>query len=303
MAGSSRLLRHDGDNAAMDVPAMRALARERLRERPSGPDLPVVSDIPAGEAIGVAMRLYRSSPEGRPLVVYLHGGGWALGDLETHDRTCRRLALHADVAVLAVDVRNAPEHPWPASVDDGVSALRWAGANRTGLGAAGHAIGVAGDSSGGTLAALACLRLRGDAAVPRAQLLAYPNTDLTLSQPSIRSKGEGYGLEAGALRSFAGQWVPDPAMRATGAVSPLHAPDLEGLPAALVVTAEHDPLRDEGDAYARRLQQAGVTVEHRCEPGLVHGFLQWLDLESPAAAAASERFFASAGRLMHTVGC
>jgi acetyl esterase len=286
----------------MDADTMRAASRERMLARPRGPELHRVRDIAAGEAIGVAMRLYRPAAEARPLVVHLHGGGWVMGDLDTHDRTCRRLAARADVAVLAVDVRRAPEHSWPAAVDDAVNAIRFATANWADLGADGRAVGVTGDSSGGTLATLACLRLRGSVDLPRAQLLAYPNTDLTLSQPSVRTKGAGFGLEADTLRWFVAQWVPDPALRARGDVSPLFAPHLEGMPATLVVTAEHDPLRDEGDAYARRLHQAGVTVEHRCEPGLVHGFVQWLDLESPAAAAASERFFASAGRLMHGRG-
>jgi acetyl esterase/lipase len=281
-----------------DVAAMRAAARERARARPPGPRLPVVADIPPGREVGVALRLYRPALGRRPLTVYVHGGGWVIGDLETHDRTCRRLAAAADAAVLAVDIRNAPEHPWPAAVDDAVAALRFAAAHRDELGG-GTALGVAGDSSGGLVAALACLRLRDmGERMPAAQLLAYPNTDLTLSQPSVVSQGEGWGLDARDLRWFADQWAPDPARRATGAVSPLHADDLAGLPPALIVTAEHDPLRDEGDAYAGRLQAAGVPVEHRCEPGLVHGFLQGLDLESAAAAAASERFFASAGRLL-----
>jgi acetyl esterase len=258
-----------------DVAAMRAAARERARARPRGPELPAVTDIAAGPEVGVAIRLYRSSLDPRPLTVYLHGGGWVMGDLETHDRTCRCLAAAADISVLAVHVRNAPEHPWPAAVDDAVAALRWAAGNRARLGFEGHAQGVAGDSSGRLLAALACLRLRATAdPLPRAQLLAYPNTDLTLAQPSVVAKGEGWGLDARDLRWFARQWVPDPAMRASPLVSPLHASDLAGLPAALVVTAEQDPLRDEGDAFARRLREAGVAVEHRCEPDTVHGFLQ-----------------------------
>ena len=231
--------------------------------------------------------------------MFLHGGMWVLGDLDTHDRTCRRIARAADVAVLAVDYRLAPEHPWPAAVDDAVRAVRWASGHAAELGARGG-VAVAGDSAGAQLATLACLRLR-DAGepLPCAQVLAYPNTDLTLSEPSVREKGTGWGLDAADLAWAAAQWVPDPAARAAGGASPLHAADLAGLPPALVVTAEHDPLRDEGDRYAARLAAAGTPVRHRREPGLVHGFLQGLDLVSPAAAAASDRFFADVRELVH----
>jgi acetyl esterase/lipase len=264
---------------------------------PAGPALASVADLPAGGGL-VARRLYRPVLAARPLVVYLHGGAWVGGDLDTHDRTCRRLAAGADVCVLAVDFRRPPEHPWPAAVDDAVAVVRWAAERPAALGAGECPIGVAGDSSGGMLAALACLRLRDHRGPrPHAQLLAYPNTDLEFSQPSIAELGTGWGLDVGDLRRCAAQWVPDAALRA--AASPLRAPDLGGLPAALVVTAELDPLRDEGDAYAGRLRQAGVPVVHRCEPGMVHGFLQGVDLMSAAAAAASARFFAAAGRLMH----
>jgi acetyl esterase len=224
------------------------------------------------------------------LLVYFHGGGWTLGDLESHDRTCRRLARHADVAVLAVAYRRAPESVWPAALDDALAAYEWAHAHApTLVGSA--AVGVAGDSAGGNLATLLCLRLR-DAGEPQpvAQLLAYPNTDLTFSSPSVITEGAGWGLQADDALWFAEQWVPDPAQRSHPRVSPLHEPDLSGLASAVVVTAEHDPLHDEGDAYASRLMAAGVATTHRCEVGMVHGFLS-LDLVSPAAAAAAGRYF------------
>ena len=219
--------------------------------------------------------------------MFLHGGMWLLGDLDTHDRTCRRLARGAGVAVLAVDYRRAPEHPWPAAVEDAVRALRWA----AGLGGTG--VAVAGDSSGGNLAALACVHLR-DAGEPppTAQVLICPNTDLTLGRPSVRAKGHGWGLDVDDLAWAVGLWVRPPRTPADPRVSPLLALDLSGLPPAVVVTAEHDPLRDEGDAFAARLAAAGVAVRHRCEAGLVHGFIQGLDCVSPVAAAAAERLFA-----------
>ncbi|WP_370518043.1 alpha/beta hydrolase [Micromonospora sp. MP36] len=245
----------------------------------------------AGPA-GLRLRRYRPSSQPRPLMVFLHGGGWVVGDLETHDRTCRRFSKECDVEVLAVDYRLAPEHPHPAAINDAVDVLRWA-----------RPAAVAGDSAGGYLATMACLRLRdqGDP-LPAAQILICPNTDLLLSQPSVTEKGTGYGLDTEMLSWFVAQWVPDPTER-RGA-SPLHQPDLSGLPAALVVTAEHDPLRDEGANYALRLADAGIDVTYRCEPGLLHGFIQGMDLTDPEAAAAHERIFADIRSLItrHNAG-
>jgi len=166
-----------------------------------------------------------------------------------------------------------------------------AGRARAGwLGQAPTAVAVAGDSAGGTLAALGCLRLRDEypPALPDLQVLLYANTDLTGAQPSMREKATGWGLDAATVRFFNSQWVPDQARWSAPGVSPLHAPDLSGLPRALVVSAEHDPLRDESEAYARRLRDAGVQVELRREPGLIHGFMT-LDEVSPACAAAADR--------------
>jgi acetyl esterase len=233
-------------------------------------------------------RLYRPSPDPRPLLVFFHGGGWVLGDLDSHDRTCRRLASLADVALLALDYRRAPENPWPAAVDDAVYSLGWA-RDRVAELSGGDQVGVIGDSAGGAIAALCCLRLRDlGEPQPALQVLAYPNTDLTSSQPSMIEKASGWGLDADDVRWFAEQWVPEAARRADPRVSPLREPDLTGLAPAIVVTAEHDPLRDEGDAYAAALADVGVAVVHRREAGLVHGFLS-LDLISPAAAAAAEQ--------------
>jgi acetyl esterase len=273
--------------------AMRAGSAVRSAARTPGPALESVTDLPAGGGLPVCCRLYRPSHEARPLVVYFHGGGWTIGDLDTHDGLCRRLALRADVAVLAVHYRRAPESPWPAALDDALAVVRWAQA-RAAPTVGSSAVAVAGDSAGGTLATLACLRLR-DLGQPQpvAQLLAYPNTDLTFASHSVVSKASGWGLDAEAAIWFAEQWVPDPAMRSDPRISPLHEPDLGGLAPAVVVAAEHDPLHDEGDAYAAGLAEADVPTVHRCEVGLVHGFLG-LEAISPAAAAAANRFFADA---------
>lgn len=286
---------------AVGVAELRRAQRLRAEARPPGPEVDHIEDLVVGPA-AVRARLYRPSAELRPLVVFLHGGMWTIGDLESHDRACRRLALGAGTAVLSVDYRRAPEHPWPAAVDDCVEVLRWAAADGgSGTGTEGPAV-VMGDSSGGNLAALACLRLRDEGGpLPAGQILAYPNTDLTLSCPSARTKATGWGLTTDDVAWGAEQWVPDPSRRADPSVSPLSAPDLAGLPPAIVVTAEHDPLRDEGDAYAARLADAGVPVRHRCEAGMVHGFLT-LDTLSPAAAEAGDRLFADVTDLLDDIG-
>ena len=295
-----RALRADPGPAARDVGAvgLRADSRARVALRELGPGLPHVENLSIPGDPPVQARFYRPAGQALPLVVYLHGGGWTFGDLDSHDRPCRRLAVSAEVAVLALDYRRAPEDPWPAAVDDAVVALQWAAANRAQLGV-GTILAVAGDSAGGNLAALACLRLRAlGSDILAAQLLLYPNTDLSLSSLSVEEKATGWGLAADDAQWFAEQFVPDRRMRSDPLVSPLFEPDLSSLPPALIITVEHDPLRDEGDAYAAALGGAGVTVTHRCEQGMVHGFLG-MDLVSPAAAAAGERFFDDVRRLLH----
>jgi len=232
----------------------------------------------------VGIRVYR--PVGaHAALVFAHGGSWITGDLDSHDALCRRLAAGTGCVVAAVDYRRAPEHPWPAAVDDVATAVRAVQAEIM----PGAPVGLAGDSCGGTLAVLATLRLasEGDSGVTF-QALAYPNTDLSLGYPSIRAKGHGWGLDVDDLAWCIEQWVPEPALRTDPRVSPLHSPLLDRLGKTLVVTAEHDPLADEGAEFARRLAAAGVPVAHRTEPDLVHGFLTLTGV--PAAAAATVRF-------------
>lgn len=274
-----------------DIATLREGTLARAATRARGPEMDTVSDLCLGD---LRVRLYRPSADAVGVVVYLHGGGWTIGSIETHDRACRRLADGSGCAVLSVDYRLAPEDPWPASVDDAVAALRWvAGAGRSDLGATTGAVAVAGDSAGGTLAALACLRLREEdpESLPDLQVLINANTDLSGGQPSMREKATGWGLEVPMIRFFNSQWVPDESRWSDPGVSPLWAPDVSGLPPALVVTAEHDPLRDEGEAYAERLRYAGVTVHLRREPGLIHNFIM-LDEISAACAAAADRIAA-----------
>ena len=223
---------------------------------------------PAGD---LACRLHR--PTGvpvPPVLVYLHGGGWILGGTESHEAVARALCRRAGVAVLAVDYRLAPEHPYPAALEDSVAVTRWVSqqAGRLGLGA----VGVGGDSAGGNLAAAVALACRDEGPPLAVQLLVYPALDATASSPSYVSNGTGYFLEAEDMRWYWQQYAQD-ADRGDPLLSPSAAPDLTGLPPAVVVTAEYDVLRDEGDDYAARLRAAGVDVWSRCFPGLTHGFL------------------------------
>ena len=281
--------------------AVREFQQARIASRPAGPPVESVTDLRiAGSIDG---RLYRPTPgNGTALTVFLHGGMWTIGGLESHDRLCRRMALATGSAVLAVDYRRAPEHPAPAAVDDAVAAILWASARRAELAGDGRCpLLIAGDSSGGHLAALACLRLRSqEAALPDVQVLINPNTDLTLSLPSTRQKGVGWGITTDDIAWGIEGWVPDAGRRADPAVSPLFEPDLGGLPTALIVTAEHDPLRDEGEEYAARLEAAGTPVLLRRESGMIHGFIG-LDTRSPAAAAAGQRVFDDMTRLIKSV--
>ena len=270
------LVRHSG-HVVLDIAALRSASRERASRRPRGPELASVTDVPGPP---VPMRHYRPVAEARPVLVFLHGGFWMLGDLDTHDRLCRLIAAGAGVEVLAVDYRRAPEHRWPAAVDDGRAAIRYAADHLNDV------VAVGGDSAGGCVAALCALALRdaGDGRLLCAQVLVCPNTALTGRHRSMIDNGTGQGLEAADVLWAAAQWMPDVARHADGDVSPLRADDLSGLPPSVVVTAEHDPLRDEGDAFAARLEAEGVPVVHRCEPGLMHGFIQGFDLTSAAAA-------------------
>ncbi|HEX3750798.1 MAG TPA: alpha/beta hydrolase [Streptosporangiaceae bacterium] len=286
---------HGPANRVLGVHRVRAAARARDAARPPGPQLPFVRNLVIGD---LPARLYRSSPGPRPLVIYLHGGGFVIGSLTSHDGVCRLLARTADVAVLALDYRLAPEHRGPAAVDDATLAFASATANLAMLGGdPDRGVSLAGDSAGGALAVLAAVRLR-DAGTPAASLLlAYPNGDMTLSEPSVESEGHGWGLETDDLRWFVEQWIPGPARRADPAVSPVHA-DLSGLPPAMIATAEHDPLRDEGRVLAGRISEGGADARYWPHPGQVHGFLGLGEL-SPAAAQATEELFRAYGALVH----
>jgi len=249
---------------------------------------PLVVPGPAGP---MPARLYRRrhAEEGCALLVYYHGGGWVVGGLDTHDSVCRFLAHHADVAVLAVDYRLAPEHRFPAAVEDAVAAFRWAAAHAARLGFDPRRIGVAGDSAGGNLAAVtAQLTARAGGPAPAAQLLIYPVTDLSTKHRSYGLFADGFFLTHAEMDWYRGHYLPDESAARDPRASPLLAEQLDGLAPAVVLTAGFDVLRDEGEAYARRLQSAGVpTTLHRYE-GLIHGFANATSI-SPSSRRAMEQ--------------
>lgn len=236
----------------------------------------------------IPVRVYRPAADAPlPVVVYFHGGGWVIGDIASHDTVCHRLAAGVPAVVVNVGYRLAPEHRFPAAVEDAVAATAWVSAHAAELGADPSRLAVAGDSAGGNLAAVVARRAR-DAGGPSVafQLLVYPATDMTRALPSHVENGAGYLLDTPAMTWFLGHYL-DPADYRDPDASPLFAEDLSGLPPALVVTAEFDPLRDEGEAYAERMRQAGVPATTARYDGMIHGFygLDALFEQSRAATA------------------
>jgi acetyl esterase len=236
-----------------------------------GPKVPTEERMVPVHGGAIRVRLYR--PEGagpKPLHVFLHGGGWCVGDLDQRDPRCRTVAAGAGCIVASVDYRVAPENAFPVPLEDSYAALTWLVANADELGIDAARVSVGGESAGANLAALVALlaRDRGGPALVF-QWLDVPATDLTMSQPSVDRLGTGYGLTKVDMERFIAAYLRDVDPK-DAYVSPLHHDDLSGLPPALVMTAEYDPLVDEGHAYVARLREAGVEVEHHQLPGLVH---------------------------------
>lgn len=236
----------------------------------------------------LAARLYRpaSAGDALPVLLWLHGGGWSLGDIAGYDVLCRMLAREGACAVLALDYRLAPENPFPAAVDDAWFALRWLARHAADHGLDAGRMAVGGDSAGGNLAAVLC-HLARDAGAPalRLQLLVYPSTDQTSSRLSHETYGEGYFLDRASIAWFQRNYLPAEADHLDWRASPLLAPRFDALPPALVMTAECDPLTDDAYAYASHLQAAGVAVSYREYEGCIHGFFAMPRL-LPAATAA-----------------
>ena len=224
------------------------------------------------------VRVYRplgSQPDEQlPALIYFHGGGWVFGNLDSHDPLCRAICNGVRCVVVAVDYRLAPEHRFPAALEDTLAAIRYVAANAGAMGIDGTRIAAAGDSAGGNLVAVAAIEFR-DRGGPRMklQVLLYPVTDLAMDSASYRELGEGYLLTYERMRYFREQYLQPTQDVRDWRVSPLKARDVSNLPPALILTASHDPLIDEGRAYAERLAQARVPVEYRCYEGAIHGFL------------------------------
>ena len=261
----------------LPVPDARRARRVQLVVHPPRVQIAAVEDdLVPGPLGGIPVRWYRPRPDaGLPVTVYFHGGGWTVDDLDTHDHLCRRLASQSGAVVVSVAYRRGPEHPYPAAVDDAYAATAWVAATGRERAVDPARLAVAGDSAGGNLAAVVALLCR-DRRGPtvRFQALAYPVTDhWQAGQASYRQYAEGYTLTRDFMKWTFRQYLPDGVNRADPYLFPLHAADLSGLPAALIVTAEFDPLRDEGRAYAERLRAAGAAVEHLHLDDQMHGFL------------------------------
>jgi acetyl esterase len=259
-----------------------------------GGPLPAVARVedrripgPAGQ---IPVRIYTpQAPGPLPIVVYYHGGGWVIGTFDTHDAVCRHLAKQAAAVVVAVDYRLAPEHKFPAAPEDCYAATCWVASNAAALGADAGRLAVGGDSAGGNLAAVVSLMAR-DRGRPSIafQLLVYPVTDHSYDTPSYRENADGYLLTKDAMAWFWNHYLREAADGANPYASPLRAASLAGLPRAMVITAEYDPLRDEGEAYARRLREDGVDVRLKRYDGIIHGFFMLTGVFDEAIEAISE---------------
>jgi acetyl esterase len=243
------------------------------------------------------IRIYRPASDGpHPTIIYFHGGGWVFGDLDTHDAPCRQLCQQLAAVVVSVGYRLAPEHPFPAGLQDAIAATRWVGDHLEECGGDPAKIGVAGDSAGGNFAAVVSGQLLDDGPPIAVQALFYPTTDVSRKYPSGPLYAEGYYLDRRALKLFGQAYLTDPNAITDPRVSPLLFDRLAELPPAVVATAEFDPLRDQGVAYARALREAGVRVEEVQFSGMIHGFLTMAGV--PVARAATQTCFALVGKIL-----
>ena len=271
---------------ALPIPKGRVKLVESARlvggHQPIGSSTDRDIDGPAGP---LRLRIYtpRGVTDTGPGLVYLHGGGWVYGGLESHDAVCRFLAEHAGVRVVAVDYRLAPESPFPAAVDDALAAYDWVVANAEGLGIEASKVAVGGDSAGANLATVVAQQ-RSGAGGPAFQLLVYPPTDFVVQRPSRRLYTSGFYLTKQYMDLAEEAYVVDVADRGDPRLSPIYG-ELAGLAPAYLVTAGFDPLRDEGAAYAQAMRSAGVEVEYACEPGLIHSFANMVGAGRSAPAA------------------
>jgi acetyl esterase len=287
--------------ARAGTPPLQTLAPPRARELTrvqaaagAGPRLAVgdVHDLQVDGGAGpLRARHYAPQESGgpHPLLVYFHGGGFVVGDVETHDAPCRLICAHAGVHVLSVDYRLAPEHRFPAAIEDGRAATAWAQTNAASLGADPARVAVGGDSAGANIAAVVAWETARDGApAPALQLLIYPVTEMRESTPSRERFADGFFLTGAMMDWFGVQYADELSDLDDPRLSILRAPGLGGLAPALVVTAGFDPLRDEGEAYARALEQAGTRVVSRRHASLIHGFINMTGISRSSRDALVE---------------
>lgn len=274
MMGAAGLLQPYAGRTAAEIRArMRPL--EEMRKNAGTPVKSETDRVIPGPGGDLAVRIYQPQGQGLlPVIVYFHGGGFVLGGLDSHAHICRELANRVGALVVSVDYRRAPEHPFPAAVHDAFASVRWVAANAAGFGGDAGRLAVAGDSAGANLAAVSALRCRDEGGPTlRFQLLAYPGTDVVTRHASRDENADGYFLTEDSIIWFFDQYLGKDADRDHPWASPLRVPDLSRLPPALVITAEFDPLRDEGEAYAAKLAGAGVAARASRYDGAIHGFL------------------------------
>jgi acetyl esterase len=271
------------------VDLRRAYTAQRMKMLPPSPPIEVVENLAVPQPSGsIPVRFYRpdSSTSQLPLLVFYHGGGWMLGSLDSYDTPCRRLALKGECAVMSVGYRLAPEDPFPAAIDDAYAAAAWCAANATRLGIDPSRLAVCGDSAGGNLAA-AVAQMSHDSGDFRValQVLIYPAVDLSRETASYERNASGYMLTAASLRWLRDAYVVNPQDRLDTRASPMLRNNLTGLPRALIISAEFDPLVDEDAEYARLLQNAGVPTRYVCFPGMIHPFFTLGGIIDDAARA------------------
>ena len=273
------------EDAARGLPAYHELTPSEARKQMLALSAPVDPQLMAEHAVDriitgpggdIPIRLYY--PQGNspfPVVVYFHGGGWVIGDLDTHHALCHALSNTSGCLLVAVDYRLAPENPYPAAIEDAYAAMCWVAENAETIQADANRIAVLGDSAGGTQATVAAMMARDQGKPDIAlQVLIYPITDYNFNTASYQKNAEGYMLTRDLMKWFWNLYIQDESVANEPYVSPLRATDLSGLPEALILTAEYDPLCDEGEAYARRLQEAGIQVTLTRYDGMIHGFMR-----------------------------
>lgn len=236
----------------------------------------------------IPVRVYLPDAPGPvPALVYLHGGGWVVGNLDSHDNLCRSLTAQSQCAVVSVDYRLAPEHKFPSALEDASAAFAWVKQHGADWGIDTRSTAIGGDSAGGSLAAVVSY-LSAPESAPDLLVLFYPSTDMTMSCPSIRELATGYRLTEDLIRWFVDQYLGDPSQQLNPNASPILIQDLQQMPDTFVITAGFDPLRDEGKAFADKLSAAGIRVAHHCYEGMIHGFMNMSGVLPQARAAVSQ---------------